>query len=147
MDDMILQLMRLKAKGFCCAQIILILALEAQGKTNADLVRSVGGLCFGINGSGEVCGALSGGACLISLYAGKGGDEEAFDDRCMAMVGELTNWFRGAADDEYGGTRCNEILERFPDRSMCGRIVADTYEKCMNILVSHGFDPAVGKNG
>ena len=147
MDDMILQLIRLKARGFCCAQIILILALEAQGKTNADLVRSVGGLCFGINGAGEVCGALSGGACLIALYAGKGGDEEAADDRYMTMVGELTGWFRGTADDEYGGTRCNEILERFPDRSICGRIVADTYGKCMDILVSHGFDPAVGKNG
>ena len=147
MDDMILQLMRLKAKGFCCAQIILILALEAQGKTNADLVRSVGGLCFGINGSGEVCGALSGGACLISLYAGKGGDKEAYDDRYMAMMGELVDWFGGAACDEYGGTRCSEILERFPDRSICGRIVADTYGKCMDLLVSHGFDPAVGKDG
>jgi hypothetical protein len=147
MDDMILQLIRLKARGFCCAQIILILALEAQGKTNADLVRSVGGLCFGINGAGEVCGALSGGACLIALYAGKGGDEEAADDRYILMVGELVDWFGGAADDEYGGMRCDEILERFPDRSICGRIVADTYGKCMDILVSHGFDPAVGKNG
>jgi hypothetical protein len=147
MEDMILQLMRLKAKGFCCAQMILILALEAQGKTNADLVRSVGGLCFGINWSGEVCGALSGGVCLISLYAGKGSDEEAPNDRYMTMVGELVDWFRGAAHGEYGGTRCNEILERFPDRSVCGRIVMETYGKCMEILTAHGVDPAVGKNG
>jgi len=60
-DDTILEMMRLKVEGYCCAQIILILALEARGKTNADLVRSVGGLCFGINWSGKVCGALSGG--------------------------------------------------------------------------------------
>jgi len=147
MDDLILRLMRLKAKGFCCAQMVLILALEAQGKTNADLVRAVGGLCFGINWSGEVCGALSGGACLISLYAGKGSNEEVPDGRYMTMVGELVDWFDQAADDVYGGTRCNEILERFPDRSMCGRIVSDTYGKCMDILVSHGFDPAAGKDG
>ena len=147
MDDMIFRLLNLKAKGYCCSQMILILALEAQGKTNPDLVRSMGGLCFGINWSGEVCGALSGGACLISLYAGKGGEEEAPDSRYMTMVGELVEWFTLAAGDEYGGTRCHEILERFPDRSMCGRIVADTYGKCMDILVSHGFDPAVGKNG
>jgi C_GCAxxG_C_C family probable redox protein len=143
-DDIAFRLMGLKAKGFCCAQIILILALEAQGKTNADLVRSVGGLCFGINGSGEVCGALSGGACLISLYAGKGSGEEAADDRYAAMAGELVNWFRASAG-EYGGTRCGEILEKFPDRSMCGRIVADVYGKCMDILMSRGFDPAAGK--
>jgi hypothetical protein len=147
MDDTIFQLMRLKAKGFCCAQMILILALEAQSKTNPDLVRSVGGLCFGVNWSGEVCGALSGGACLLSLYAGKGGDEEAPDPRCTTMFGELVEWFTLAAESEYGGTRCHEILERFPDRSMCGRIVTDTYQKCMGILLSHGFNPAIGKNG
>ena len=146
MDDMVFRLMGLKAGGFCCAQIILILALEAQGKTDADLVRSMGGLCFGINGSGEVCGALSGGACLISLYAGKGSVEEAPDDRYAAMAGELVDWFRGLAG-EYGGTRCSEILEKFPDRSICGRIVVDIYGKCMDILTSRGFDPAVGKKG
>lgn len=147
MDDLIFRLIKLKAQGYCCAQILLILALEAQGKTNADLVRSVGGLCFGINGSGEVCGALSGGACLISLWAGHGGDEAAQDDRYPTMMGELVDWFRGVAAAEYGGTRCNEILEKFPDRSTCGRIVADTYGKCMNILARHGYDAATGKKG
>lgn len=146
MDDLIFRLIKLKAKGFCCAQILLILALEEQGKTNPDLVRSAGGLCFGINGSGEVCGALSGGACLISLYAGQGSDEEMQDDLYPTMMGELVAWSRDAAA-EYGGTRCKEILEKFPDRGICGQIIADTYRKCMDILASHGFDPAVGKNG
>lgn len=147
MDDIVLQMMRLKAKGYCCTQVMLILALEAQGKSNADLVRSVAGLCFGISWSGEVCGALSGGACLISLYAGKGGEAEAPDGRCTTMIGELVEWFTMAAHDEYGGTRCHEILEKCPDRSICSLIVADTYKKCMEILVSHGFDLTVGKNG
>lgn len=144
MDDIQLEIMRLKARGYCCTQIILTLALEAQGKTNTDLVRSVGGLCFGIN-TGEVCGALLGGACLISLYAGKGSEEEVAHDRFAMMVCELVDWFRGAADDEYGGIRCDEIIEKYPDRSICGLIVAHTYEKCMEILMNHGFDPAVGK--
>jgi len=144
-DDLTLQMMKLHAKGYCCAQVILILALEAQGKINEDLVRSVGGLCFGINWSGEVCGALSGGACLISLYAGKGSDEEVPDSQCLSMVGELIEWFTIAADDEYGGTRCHEILEKYPDRSVCSLIVVDTYKKCMEILVAHGFDPSVNK--
>jgi C_GCAxxG_C_C family probable redox protein len=147
MNDILFQLTALKAKGYCCAQMILILALEAQGKANADLVRSMGGLCFGINGCGEVCGALSGGACLISLYAGKGGDEEEHDERYQKIMDEFVAWFKEAAEDEYGGTRCDEILEKFPDRSICGKIVSDTYGKCMDILVSNGFDPAVAKNG
>jgi len=144
MNDMMFQLIRLKKKGFCCAQIMVTLALEAQGKTNPDLVRSVGGLCFGINGGGEVCGALSGGACLISLYAGRGSDDEKPDHRHPAMMGELVDWFQA---QDYGGTRCDDILERFPNFGGCGQIVAETYGKCVEILASHGFDPAVGKNG
>lgn len=143
MDDIIFQMMRLKAKGFCCSQVLLILALEAQGKNNPDLVRSMGGLCFGSN-SGEICGALSGGVCLISFYAGKG--ESEADDRYLIMLDELVEWFKAVADEEYGGVRCDDILERFPDRSICSMIVADTYRKCMDILTSHGFNPAAATN-
>lgn len=146
MDDILMKIMELKAKGYCCAQIILVLALEAQGKTNTDLVRSVGGLCYGVH-AGEVCGALLGGTCLISLYTGKGSEQETPHDNSVMMIRELVDWFRGAADDEYGGIRCDEIIDRYPDRSICGLIVADTYEKCMKILVGNGFDPAAGKRG
>jgi len=147
MNDTILRLVKLKAKGFCCSQMMLILALEEQGKTNPDLVRSVGGLCFGIYGNGEVCGALTGGVCLISLFAGKGSEEETANDRYITMIMELTDWFHGTNNEEFGGTRCNDILKKFPDRSICGQIVADTYEKCMDILVKYGFDPVKPLNG
>ena len=40
MDDVTLHMLELKGKGFCCSQIILILALENQGRTNPDLVRA-----------------------------------------------------------------------------------------------------------
>jgi len=145
MNDIIFRLVSLKAKGFCCAQAILILGLEAQGKINVDLVRSMAGLCYGINWSGEVCGALSAGTCLLSLYSAKGSYQEAASEHHTKMLGELVEWFTRAADDQYGGTRCNEILEKFPDRSMCAKIVADTYRKCMDILASHGFDPALAR--
>ncbi len=144
MDETIFELMKLRAKGFCCSQIILILALEAQGKTDKDLVRSMAGLCYGIEGAGEVCGALSGGACLISLYTAKGGDGEEVDHRYPLIVGELVDWFKASAG-KYGGLRCDEILEKFPDRKICAQIVGNTYEKCIEILAHYGFDPAVGK--
>jgi C_GCAxxG_C_C family probable redox protein len=145
MNNTILRLVKLKAKGFCCSQMMLILALEGQGKANPDLVKSVGGLCFGIYGYGEACGALTGGVCLISLFAGKGTEEETADDRYITMIMELTDWFQGANNEEFGGTRCDDILKKFPDRSICGQIVADAYEKCMDILIKHGFDPVTGK--
>ncbi|AJE03546.1 DVU_1555 family C-GCAxxG-C-C protein [Geobacter pickeringii] len=147
MNDLFFRLVKLKAKGYCCAQIIVLLALETLGKANDDLVKSVGGLCYGIIGSGEACGALSGGACLISLYAGKGGEEEMPHERHMTMLSELSEWFKGRADAQYGGTRCLDILEKFPNQGICGQIVAETYGKCMEILASHGFDQAGGPRG
>jgi len=145
MDDSVFRLLRLKSQGFCCAQIIIIMALEAQGKVNPDLVRSIGGLCFGIGGSGEACGALSGGACLLSVYSGKGSETEMPDNRRDAMLSDLVAWFRGKADREYGGTRCDRILERFPKNAICGQIVMETYGQCLEILGRHGFDLSIGR--
>ena len=141
MDDMMMKIMRLNAKGFCCSQILLFLALETQGKTNPDLVRSMGGLCFGLN-AGEICGAFSGGACLIALYSAKGDTAEEVNDKYLLMLSELTDWFHEVGEKEYGGTRCDDILDKYPDRSICGLIVADTYNKCMDILMEQGIDPA-----
>ena len=143
MNDTVLRLVKLKKTGFCCSQMMIILALEKQKKGNPDLVRSVGGLCFGIYGTGEACGALTGGACLLSLYAGKGVEEENANDRYITMIKELSDWFHEMAG-EFGGVRCDDILQRFPDKSICAQIVADTYQKCMDLLVENGFDPASG---
>ena len=83
----------------------------------------------------------------MSLYTGKGTEEETADDQHITMIRELTDWFHGMVHEEFGGTRCDEILTKFPDQSMCGRIVADTYGKCMEILVKHGFDPTRCRSG
>lgn len=146
MDDITIRLMKLKAQGFCCAQIMIVLALEEQGRTNVELVRSASGLCWGMH-AGEICGVFSGGACLISLYAGKGESAEEIDYRHVLMMNEFAEWFKGVAEEDYGGIRCDEILKKYPDRSICGLILTDTYRKCIDILKSHGFDPSAGSAG
>ncbi|MFZ0931868.1 MAG: C-GCAxxG-C-C family protein, partial [Syntrophobacteraceae bacterium] len=60
MEEMI-RMIHLAEQGFYCSQILLLMGLEARGKNNVDLVRSVSGLAGGIGFSGEVCGALTGG--------------------------------------------------------------------------------------
>lgn len=147
MNDTLFQLIELKAKGYCCSQIMMLLALEKLDRQNVDLVKALGGLCYGILGSGEVCGALSGGACLIALYAGKGSDDEEPHDQYLAMLVELVDWFKETAHQDYGGTRCDDILSKYPDRSICGLIVADTYQKCMEILSGHGFSVSANRDG
>jgi len=60
LDEIVLRMLQLRQKGYCCSQILLILALDSEHKTNTDLVRAARGLCYGM-GSGEVCGCLSAG--------------------------------------------------------------------------------------
>jgi len=146
-DDISLRMLELKLEGYCCAQIMLILALESQGKTNTDLIRAAGGLCYGVGMSGEICGALTGGACVISLYSGKGKSGEETDEKFPLMLNGLVEWFKEVPGGNYGGIRCDDILTNHPDRSICSSIVAATYDRVIQILVTHGLDPSQGKDG
>jgi C_GCAxxG_C_C family probable redox protein len=142
-------MVQLAGKGYCCSQILMILALEEQAKSEPDLVRSMAGLCHGVGGSGGVCGVLTGAACVLSLYGAKGSDEEQAD-RCLPlMLTELVDWFTDEVSPQYGGILCSEIMGdadvRTLDLKRCGNIAIETYDKIMQILVDNGFDPALGK--
>jgi C_GCAxxG_C_C family probable redox protein len=120
---------------------MLIMALEAQNRTDRDLIRAAGGLCYGVGMSGEICGALSGGVCILSLYAGKGSGDEEADERLPLIMEELVEWFREIPGTRYGGIRCDEILAQNPDMTACGVMVASTYAKAMEILMTHDINP------
>ena len=141
MTDEMMRMIQLKQAGFYCSQILLIMGLEAQGKENADLVRSVNGLAGGMGFSGDTCGALTGGACLLGLYAGKGLPEEQEDPRLNMMTGELVEWFTNEYGKTYGGTRCDVILAGNPanQAARCPTLVLGTYEKVKELLTGYGF--------
>jgi C_GCAxxG_C_C family probable redox protein len=145
MDDMMLRMMELKHNGYYCSQIMMMLALENQEKTNPDLIRSMAGLAFGV-GIGDICGALTGGACILSLYAGKGAEEEEEHFRLMGMLHELGDWFKEKFTGQYGGISCDAISEDGSLRNeRCGAIVAETYQKVLEILVANEFDLYEGR--
>lgn len=140
------RLVRLKEHGFCCSQMLLLRGLEDRGKTDGDLVRAVSGLAAGMF-SGEICGALTGGACLLGLYAGRGSAEEPEDHRLCIMVEELVAWFAREYGRSSGGIRCDDILGE--DANACGRcgsLVLGTYKKIRSILVEYGFDLEPGEH-
>ena len=110
MNEDPLRMMTLKTQGFYCSQILLQLGLEAQGKENPDLIRAVAGLAGGLGFVGDVCGTLTGGACLLGLYAGKGIAAEEEDDRLNLMIRELVDWFKEEFEGLYGGITCAVIL-------------------------------------
>ena len=135
------RMMELNYEGFYCSQILLILALEAQGKTNPDLVRSVAGLAFGAGGEHGPCGTLTGAACLLSLYAGRGASEETEHPELQSMLRELWEWFELTVGARHGGVTCEEIVgDGTEKKRRCGVIVSETFTKASEILEAHGFD-------
>jgi C_GCAxxG_C_C family probable redox protein len=141
MDELTMRIARNKQQGFYCSQILVLLGLELQGKENPELVRAMHSLAVGL-GAGEVCGALTSGAALLGLYAGKGYEKELEDPRLNAMLQTLVAWFKETYGEPFGGIRCAEILADDPQNKVrCGQMVRGVYEKVQALLLENGFDP------
>jgi hypothetical protein len=144
MDETQIRMLQLGKKGYTCSQIILLLGLDVRGEMNPDLVRAMAGLAYGCGSGRGDCGVLTGGCCLLALYAGKGSDEETESERLSLMLQELTDWFverTGCTDTRMS---CEAIVgEAGPaaSRQRCGGLVADTYAKVMEILAANEIDP------
>ena len=140
------RMMELAQQGFHCSDILLLMGLEAQVKTNPDAVRAVSSLAGGIGSSGDICGAFTGGACLLGLYAGRGASDEEEDPRLHIMISELSDWFSEEQEQRYGGIHCREITEDDPQNMpmRCPQIVVAVYRKVRAILDEHGFDWKTG---
>lgn len=135
------KMMEMGAKGYCCSQIIMALALEARGEENPDLIRAMSGLCQGMGDCQAACGVLSGAVCALALFAGKGEDAETEDPRLALMRSELSQWFHETVAAQYGGVNCCDILGTRecgnPDMGRCSDILAQTHEKLVEILTEN----------
>ena len=60
------RIMELSRYGYACGQILAILLLDTVGEENPKLVQCMQGLNGGIGGSGDVCGCMAAGSCLIA---------------------------------------------------------------------------------
>jgi len=130
------RMLELSKQGFQCAQILILLALESEGKENNDLVRAIGGLNLGLSDTNGPCGALTGGCCYISYFAGKGDANELEDPAYKKMLSGYAAWFRA----EYGDQICSRILDgdmkNMPAR--CPGIIQASYVKATEILKENG---------
>jgi len=151
----------LGSKGYSCAQMLVIGALRLMGRENPDLVRAVAGLAQGV-GCGELCGALSGGACLLSLYTAKGQDSEMAHNKGPLLASELTDWFANELCQGKGITCAaiiNSILDSVEDNNAslnasdkrrvcethCINMVVRVWEKCLELLNSNGVAMTEGR--
>ena len=143
MNDLDATLLSLSAQGYCCSQILLRLALDLRGRENPELIRAAAGLCNGLGQGAGTCGVLTGAACVLGLYAGKGRDDEASDERMGLMLAELTEWFAEHIREDAPGIRCEDILggpDRGPDLGRCGRLLQDAWIKTLEILQQNEID-------
>ena len=140
--DELERLLTLRQQGFFCSQIILLQGLEMLGKENPDLIRAMQGLAGGLGFSGELCGALSGGAALLGLYAGKGTPQEPLDPRLDFMILDLVEWFTTGYGQQYGGIRCADILAGNNQNQIarCPMLVSEVFQKVKELLVENGYD-------
>jgi len=143
MDGEMVRMTELRAQGFHCSQILLILGLERQAKHNPDLVRAMTGLANGLGESGKICGVLTGAVCLLGLYAGRGELKERENHNLNIMIQNLVVWFEDTFGKNYGGIDCQSILNDDPWNRMlrCPNMVIETYIKAVELLEDNGFIP------
>lgn len=132
MNDTVNEIRKLSSQGHCCSQILIKMALDSSGDENPELVNAVAGLCGGLY-SGLCCGTLTGGACLLSMY-----DKE----KAKVMIPSLVEWFKRTYTEAYGGIDCCQIMDDNPMNRIerCPKIMAETYEKCRELLGSFGYE-------
>ena len=138
------KMFKLANSGYCCSQILIKMYLESNEMENVQLVKSMAGLCAGVGNTGKTCGIVTGGACLLGLYAGKGLDTEIRDDNLKKMVRKFVEWF----EDEFESTECaniitvdvlNDINEKEAYPIKCGNAMQKCYNKINEILEEYGY--------
>ncbi len=141
--DITMEIFKLSSAGYCCTQIMLKLLLDEEGIENDDLIRSANGLCKGLGGRQGICGVLSGGIMIISLYAGKGNNNEHCKENYGEMVNEFIDWF----EDEFQSLECIDIIgvNKFEGKNnsymlKCGNILVKSYEKVESIINESNFE-------
>ena len=154
LDDAQMMVLELGGKGYSCAQIALAGALRLLGRENTDLIRSMDGLAQGVGCSGEICGALAGGVCLIALHTSKGHDAEDSLPNAQPLMTQLVEWCRENCR-AGGAITCDAILgyDSGPsggrggmDAVRCGALVAQTWTRAVSLLVENGIDPTIGRD-
>jgi len=137
-----MRMVELAQQGFHCSEVLMFMGLEAQGKENPDLIKAMSALAGGVGFTGETCGALTGGACVLGLHAGRGRAADEENPKLKTMIAELVDWFSGKYGEKYGGVLCRIITEDDPLKApeRCPRIVVSVFYKVKSLLAEHGFE-------
>jgi len=142
-DEIVNRMIQLAENKYNCSQIMMVLALEQEGRENPELVRAMSGLGDGCGFFQETCGIMTGAASILAWHAGKGADDEKESEKLLPMLEDLGDWFQQEIAAKYAGTRCREIVgDRVgteDGKQICGSIIFQTFGKVNEILTSNDF--------
>jgi len=142
-DEMVNRMIQLAENKYNCSQIMMVLALEQEGRENPELVRAMSGLGDGCGFFNETCGIMTGAASILAWHAGKGADDEKESEKLLPMLEDLGDWFQQEIAANYSGTRCKEIVGDLvgtdEGKQICGSIIFQTFGKVNEILASNDF--------
>jgi C_GCAxxG_C_C family probable redox protein len=96
------------AKGFSCAQAVLLSHCEEYGLSDELAKKVAGGFGGGMGHSGEVCGAVSGALMLIGL---KYGQYKEFDKESKEKTYRLAKQYTDNFKKEFGSINCTKLLK------------------------------------
>ena len=143
-DEMVNRMIQLAENKYNCSQIMMVLALEQEGRENSELVRAMSGLGDGCGFFNETCGIMTGAASILAWHAGKGADDEEESEKLLPMLEELGDWFRQVIAAKYSGTKCKEIVGDLvgtdDGKQICGSIIFQTFGKVNEILAYSDFN-------
>ena len=141
MNEDAFRVMDLAMKGFQCSQILMVLALDALGKKNEDLVRAMSGLLGGM-GCGKTCGVMTGGCCVLGLHAGSGTPNGIADERLGGMLTEFVEWFESEYKTRYGSIECDGIVQGDMRNRMarCPGIIVESLAQLKEILAENNHE-------
>lgn len=133
MVDMSMRMMEFASQGYECSQIMMLLTMELEGKENPDLIRAMSGLNGGMGRSGNACGCLTSGACVLGYFTGKGESEEIEDSRSKEIIKSYVDWFCKEIGGQYGGCSCEQIVKG--NYTLCMTICKDILEQCFEKIM------------
>ncbi len=133
--DLDMILLEMSRQGFMCAQIMMKLALEIDGKENPDLIRAMSGLNFGMGKTGGACGVLTGGAAALGYFTGQGEPEELPHSRAWEIIASYVEWFR----ETYHTDTCYGLIggDYSVCHTTCPAIIEAGYEKMVELLIEY----------
>lgn len=127
----------LLSQKFHCSQVMMRVGMDALELEEPNLVKAMTGLAGGLGGCGKNCGALTGGVCMLSLFAGRGAPEEEADPELETMVSEYLAWF----EERFGSADCGDIIQG--DKAniplTCPDLIQACAQKALKLLEDYGF--------